>query len=72
MLKVMKNPCYFLLKALFVLEIFNFLSLFLFMWVNCLIRKLRLISKFNVANLKTNNCHICKKGKDNKIMKLGQ
>ena len=45
-LKMMKNPFYFILKALPVLKNFNFYLEFLIMSKNCLIRKTRLISKF--------------------------
>ena len=45
-LKMMKNAFYFTLKALFVLEIFNFCLEFLDKYKNGLIRKVRLISKF--------------------------
>ena len=44
--KVMKNTFYFILKALFVLEIFIVLSLIFVLVENELIRRLRLISKF--------------------------
>ena len=43
----MKNALYFILKALFVLKIFNFFVLtFWACGKNSLIRKIRLISKF--------------------------
>ena len=42
----MKNAFYFMLKALFVLDIFTFLPWFFVYAENNLIRKLRLISKF--------------------------
>ena len=46
-LKMMKNSFYFILKALFVLKIFNFL----FIQKNGLIRKIRLISKCMTSQL---------------------
>ena len=44
--KVMKNPFYFILKALLVLKIFKILFDFLVRYKNVLIRKVTLISKF--------------------------
>ena len=48
-LKMMKNTFYFILKALFVLKIFKFLSLLFGHVEKRLIRKIRLISKFTTS-----------------------
>ena len=45
-LKIMKNAFYFILEALFVLKIFNFVLTFWACRKNGLIRKIKLISKF--------------------------
>ena len=44
-LKMMENAFYFILKALFILNVFQFL-IWLFVHVDGLIRKIRLVSKF--------------------------
>ena len=46
---MMKNAFHFILKALFVLKIFKFLSWLFGQTQNSLIRKERLISKFMVS-----------------------
>ena len=77
-LKMMKNAFYFILKALFVLKLFTFLSrLFWSCRKNGLIRKLRLISKFMTSQpgLQTIAIHILpniSQSKGNQTMKFGQ
>ena len=58
--KIMKNTFYFILKALFVLKVLNFLSCFFTMYKNSLIRNIRLISKFVTSQpvVNNNNAHI--------------
>ena len=52
LLKMMENAFYFTLKALFVLEIFKFLSrLFVYVKKTGLIRIIRLVSKFMTSQL---------------------
>ena len=76
--KMMKNAFYFILKALFVLKLFKFLSrLFWSCRKNGLIRKLRLISKFMLSQpgLQTIAIHILpniSQSKGNQTMKFGQ
>ena len=75
-LKLMKNAFYFTLKAVFVLKIFKFLSV----WVtfkNDLIRKIRLISKFITSKhgKQAIAIHIfpnISRSKDSQTMKFGQ
>ena len=77
-LKMMKNSFCFILKALFVLKIFKFLSrLFGHVEKNGLIRKLRLISKFMTSQpgLQTIAIHILPnilQSKGSQAMKSGQ
>ena len=73
----MKNAFYFMLKVLFTLEILTFLSWFLFMKENCLIRKLSLISMFMtfMTGQQVITIHMLSKitkSKDNQAMKFGQ
>ena len=73
----MKNAFYFTLKALFVLNIFKFLSSLFSLVKNSLIRKIRLISK-SVASQpgqQTISIHIIpniSRSKCNQTMKFGQ
>ena len=77
-LKMMKNSFCFILKALFVLKIFEFLSrLFGHVQKNGLIRKLRLISKFMTSQpgLQTIAIHILlhiSQSKHNQTIRFGQ
>ena len=73
----MKNAFYFMLKALFTLEILTFLSWFLFMKENGLIRKLSLISMFMtfMTGQQVITIHMLSKitkSKGNQAMKFGQ
>ena len=74
----MKSAIYFILKALFVLKIFKFLSwLFFIMQENGLIRKLSLISKFMTSQTGQHiiTIHILpniSRSKDNQPIKFGQ
>ena len=75
---MMKNAFYFMLKTLFFLKIFKFLTWrFWSYWKNDLIRKLRLISKFMTSRpgKQTMTIHILpniSRSKDNQKMNLGQ
>ena len=51
---MMKHAFYFMIKAIFVREILTFWLDFLGMYKNCLIRKLRLISKFMTSQTANN------------------
>ena len=77
-LKMMKNTFYFILKAILVLKIIKFLSLFFFsVWKNGLIRNTGLISKFMTSQLgqETILIHILPNtlpSKDTQTKKFGQ
>ena len=76
-LKVMKNAFYFVLKALFVLKIFKFLSLLWSCRKNGLIRNISLAPKFMTSQpyLQTIAIHILpniSQSKGNQGMKFGQ
>ena len=74
--KMMKMAFYFMLKAIFVLKIFHFMSF----WScrrNGLIKQIRLISKFMTCNLVSKQlqqayCPISHEVKATRSMKLGQ
>ena len=75
--KMMKNALYFILKALFVLKIFKFLSWLFGHVKNGLIRKIRLISKFMTSQLGKQTIaidilHNISRSKDYRAIKLGQ
>ena len=76
-LKMMKNYFYFILKALFVLKIFKFLSRLFGHAKNGLIRKIRSASKFMTSQpgLQTIAIHILpniSESEGNQAMKFGQ
>ena len=76
-LKLMGNAFYFILKALFILEIFQFFVTFWSCRENGLIRKVRLTSKFMASQpgLQTIAIHILlniSQSKGNQTMKFGQ
>ena len=76
-LKVIKDVFYFMLKSLFVLEIFTFCPDVLFMQKNSLIRKLWLISKFIASQtgqeiISIHRLFNISRSKGNQIMKFGQ
>ena len=69
-LEMVKNAYYFVLKALFVLKIFKFFATTFWSWrKNCLIKKIRLTSKFMTSppGLQTIATRI-----GNQTMKFGQ
>ena len=71
-LKMMKNAFYFILKALFVLKIFKFLSAIFFMKQFALIRKLRLTL---ISGKQTITIHILpniSRGKFSQTMKFSR
>ena len=75
--KIIKNVFYFILKALFVLKIFVFVTTFWSYRKNGLIRKMRLISKFMTSQpgSQTIAIHILpniSQSKGNQTMKFGQ
>ena len=75
--KLMKSAFYFILKALFVLKTFKFLSCFFSCRKSSLIRKIRLISKFIMSQpgLQTITIHILpniSRNKGNHTMKFAQ
>ena len=68
---------YFMFKALFFFRCLNFCPDFLVMYKNCLIRKLRLISKFMTSHTGQQIITIrifpnTSRNKDNQTMKFGQ
>ena len=74
---MMKNASYFMLKALFVLEIFTFCQDFFGHVKNGFLRKLRLISKFMISETGQRTITIdvlpnISKSKDNQSMNFGQ
>ena len=74
---MMKNAFYFILKSLFVLKIFKFLSRLFGHVGNSLIRKIRLTSKFmtSLLGLQTIAIHIfpnISQSKGNQTMKFGE
>ena len=74
---MMKNVFYFIIKALFVLKIFKFLSCVFGHVENDLIKKIRLIPKFIVSQLwkQTVAIHILaniSRCKNNQTIKFGQ
>ena len=75
---MMKNAFYYILKALFVLKLFKFLSRFFgHVGKNDLIRKIRLTSRFMTSqpDLRTVAIHILpnvSQSKGNQNMKFGQ
>ena len=72
LLKMRKNAFYFVLKALFVLRIFEFLSWILVMYKNGLIRRIRLISKFMKQTIGIHILPNISRSKGNQTMKFGQ
>ena len=75
--KIMKNAFYFILKALFVLKIFNFLSWLYGNVKNSLIRKIILISKFMTSQpvwqrITIHILYNILQSKSNQTMKSGQ
>ena len=76
-LKMMKNDFYFMLKALFVLEVFTLFSDFLVRKKNSLMRKPRFTSKFVTSQTRQQIITIHKlsnisRSKGNEAMKFGQ